>query len=309
MNSFKISHTFQGHSGPIYTLLFREGTALMYSGSADGLVALWDTKEGKAMPFMVKVGSPVYALLELNDYLFIGQSKGGIHVINVQSRVELRLLKYHDLGVFALIKLNRSGYFVSAGGDGKLAVIDSFDFRLLHSFKVSFMKLRCLCLSPDEQFLMVGGSDGFIRVYDTSYFNELESIHAHAGGVYAIQKLTNGRFVTGGRDAHLRFWEWKDNAFIQFDSIPAHNYAIYALSVGEAGIFASASRDKTVKIWEPGSLNTPVRLFRKGNKGHTHSVNTCAFSPNGEILATAGDDRTIILWARSTQGHDGQATS
>jgi WD40 repeat protein len=29
---------------------------------------------------------------------------------------------------------------------------------------------------------------------------------------------------------------------------------------------------------------------------HTAAVNTIAFSPNGQLLATAGDDRTIQLW-------------
>jgi WD40 repeat protein len=191
---------------------------------------------------------------------------------------------------------------VAAGGDGKLSIIDALDFRLLHSLKLSAQKLRCLCLSENEQLLLTGGSDGFIRMLDTAYLNELESVKAHDGGVYAIHQLTDGRYVSGGRDAHLRFWEWKEGRLLQVNAVPAHNYAIYAISsVRGSTFFASASRDKTAKVWDLDNLNAPSRLFRKGDKGHTHSVNTCAFSPDGELLVTAGDDSKIILWKPSTE--------
>jgi WD40 repeat protein len=44
---------------------------------------------------------------------------------------------------------------------------------------------------------------------------------------------------------------------------------------------ASASRDGTIRFWEARSGNLLLRI-----KGHTASVNSVAWSPNGQILAT-----------------------
>ncbi len=53
---------------------------------------------------------------------------------------------------------------------------------------------------------------------------------------------------------------------------------------------ASASYDKTVKLWN-----------RKGQllqtlQGHSGSVNSVAFSPDGQTIASASYDNTVKLW-------------
>ena len=59
------------------------------------------------------------------------------------------------------------------------------------------------------------------------------------------------------------------------------------------GVLATASADKSVRMWNmtdwgemPGS---PLI-------GHTYVVHCCAFSPTGDILASASTDGWCILW-------------
>ena len=51
-----------------------------------------------------------------------------------------------------------------------------------------------------------------------------------------------------------------------------------------------------LQIWE---INT--KYVRNAFKGHTHSIYTLDFSPNGRLLVSASDDNTIRLWNM----HDG----
>ena len=50
-----------------------------------------------------------------------------------------------------------------------------------------------------------------------------------------------------------------------------------------------------MKVWDPHGHRLIATL-----KGHTAAVKTVAFSPDGQYLASAGNDRTIQIWETQT---------
>ncbi|CAI9605933.1 unnamed protein product [Staurois parvus] len=61
---------------------------------------------------------------------------------------------------------------------------------------------------------------------------------------------------------------------------------------------ASAGVDTAVRIWkvEKSEDGTALVEFLSSLVRHTKSVNVVRFSPNGELLASGGDDAVILLW-------------
>ena len=58
----------------------------------------------------------------------------------------------------------------------------------------------------------------------------------------------------------------------------------------DSSFAASAGESNIIKLWNLRN-NTAITL-----SGHNGTVNSVAFSPNGELLVSVSDDRTIKLW-------------
>lgn len=69
-------------------------------------------------------------------------------------------------------------------------------------------------------------------------------------------------------------------------------------AAGRIHKLASAGVDTTVRIWkvEKGPDGKAIVEFLSNLARHTKVVNVVRFSPNGEILASGGDDAIILLW-------------
>ncbi len=81
-------------------------------------------------------------------------------------------------------------------------------------------------------------------------------------------------------------------SFAEEPTILRHGGPVYtvAFSPVDASLVASAGENGSIKLWD--LQNDTVTTLR----GHTDTVNAVAFSPNGELLATGGDDWTFRLW-------------
>jgi WD40 repeat protein len=123
-----------------------------------------------------------------------------------------------------------------------------------------------LAYSPDGKLLASGGDDSKVRIWRVGDGQLLRTLDHDGHHVYAVGFSRDGRYLaTGGRD-HGTFGELMENLHLTHQ-------------VGE-----------TVRIWNvaDGRLLRTVKA-----QNDVHSVE---FSPDGQWLATASEDHTVVLW-------------
>lgn len=287
----KISE-FSGHSSGIYSLIVHDEK--IYSASADGFIARWNSETGLQDKFAINIGKPVYALLISGNYLWAGTNAGDIYVFDLEQRIEIKHFIQHHTGIFSIIENPQMNVVYSADSDGNVAVWDALTL-VLHLFlPLGCGKIRRMSVSPEGDFLAVGGQDGYVRVFDTQYYNEVSSFYAHQDGVSAILFHPNKKneMYSGGKDAIIRLWDWQSGSRLK--EIPAHNFVVYDLVyLNDLKIVVSASRDKTMKIWSE-ELQFMERIDQRSG-GHRHSVNTLAKFSDDQFIS-GSDDKRIVSW-------------
>src|SRR5690554_720424 len=289
--SLKLLHSISGHNGAIYDVVFHDG--FLFTSSADKFVAKWDIETGEQTNFAVQLDRSAYniAFSPTSNLLAIGTNNGGIHVIEVEKREEIRLLTQHKSAVFAMTYCPSTEQFYSGDKDGVFCAWDANTFDLLITLPYNCGKIREITLSEDGKHIAICGEDGYIRILETSFFNLVQEFKAHKDGANCA--LFDGDILyTGGKDAHIRKWNWKEKK--QLLSIPGHNYAVYDLDfIDDKKKMVSVSFDKSIKLWNTEDISIIERIEFK-NRGHRHTMNRIA-KISEQSFATVGDDLKIKI--------------
>jgi len=298
--SVKKVATLTGHSSSIYALS-ASGPNTFFSGSGDKIVAEWDLQNPGEGVLLAKIPEIVYSLFTdlKNDRLLVGQAHGGIHVISLSERNELRLLQNHSAPIFHIGSSPKHNLLFSLAGDGKLGILDSNTLGLNAQLIIGDGKLRTSAVNADETLLAIGSADGYITVFSLPELAPVKRWQAHQEGfsVNALVFSPDGKLLlSGSRDALLNVFAVADD-FNLVQSIPAHNYAIYSIAYSpDNKLLATGSRDKTIKIWNPETFEFLHRIDNEKEEGHKNSVNKIIWHNQSGHLISGSDDRAIMIW-------------
>lgn len=294
----KIAH-LTGHTSSIYALAegFKEN--FFFSGGSDKIIAEWNLETLRQENFAIKLEAPAYSFVYIKErgIILAGNGTGGIHVIDLEKKKEIKLLQQHTAPVFDLKYAINHHSFYAASADGSVSVSSLETLSHIKTVKLCEQKIRDLSINREQSQMAIACGDSSVRIFDLSSFTEIFSFEAHRLSANAVKYHPDGKhLITGGKDAHLNIWNIADNYRI-VQSIPAHNYAIYSIEFSpDNKLFATASRDKTIKIWDARTFELLLRIDKSHFNGHINSVNKLLWSKYKNYLISAGDDRTIMVW-------------
>ncbi|MFT6715433.1 MAG: WD repeat-containing protein 61 [Saprospiraceae bacterium] len=282
------------HAGPLYAVCYTSKLDLIFTGGADNIVASWDPITFENTDFSIKTSSTILNLTIVNEtQLFIGLFNGDVHVIDLETKKEIKYITYHKKGVYASLYNRKTNYLIIGSGDGNLSIWDCKNYDLLLSKKISDSKIRAITMV--DNLVYVGTTEGVLYVLDVVDMSLVDSYNISEEGINSLSLIPQkNAILLGGKDAHLTMYSTSLNKVVL--KIPAHNWAIYKVLVIE-NILITCSRDKTIKEWDLTTMNLIKRHGFPQVKSHTHSVNSMEYIAKHQLIVSVGDDKAICIWS------------
>ena len=155
--------------------------------------------------------------------------------------------------------------------------------------------VHCACFSADDEYILSGGADNTIRLWEVGTLKCLKVFEGHSDEVRAVAFLPGcRRFVSGSFDMSIKVWNIENGNCET--TIGGHELDITSLAVTKDGKrILSSSYDGIIKLWD---LHTGECL--KTYRGHNRGVIEVALAPDNSSFVSTAFDNTMKIWNLNT---------
>ncbi len=196
-------------------------------------------------------------------------------------------------GFPSIIRFSRNGQLLLTGGgyggkSGKVVLWDIKTGDRIATLGNEADQVLAADLSPDQQFVAVGGPLKLVKIYATKNGKLVASMKKHTDWVTAIAYSPDGKFLASAdRNGGIQVWEGSTGK--EFNSLPGHKAMVTGLAF-MPGVLASSSEDGKVALWDVKE-GKEIRSWTAHNGG----AEWVDFTPDGR-LASAGRDKLAKAW-------------
>jgi len=273
------SRVFAGHDWWVWSAAFSPDEKQIVTASQDGSAIVWSVETCEPGPPFLGHAGPVYSAAFSPN-----QENGYVATAGYDKRVLLWKpddVKPFDFG--SLLTEDPPERTPCIALEGHTAAVCSVRF------------------SSDGRFLLSGGNDNTVRLWDVATGKLLKTVRGHAGWVRScVFSSDSQQVLSGSYDHRAKLWNiggYQEVRILGGRVFEGHRDAILGAAFSPDGQrIVTASRDRSAKTWS-AVTGKELQEFRQG---HDFLATNAVFFPDGKKVVTAAADSTTIIWNVAT---------
>lgn len=243
-----------------------------------------------------------------------------VHVtLSIVEIAPWKTLRGHEEGVTSLAFGPKGNWIASASEDETIKIWEVAKGKELHTLSSHSDTVASVAFSPDGDLLASGSWDRQIKLWDVRAGVEVRSLSNHWHYVTSVAFGPDGLMLaSGSTDRSIRLWEVATGIQLHEMGDWKSGNDVSSVSFSSDGELVASGHNHGVRLWDVSTGDLIQTLL--GHDGSLYpgseGVQSVAFSPGSDILASGSRDRRIILWDihtfpkhRTLSGHNGTVTS
>jgi len=297
------------HSKVIAVAYPRDTSEVFATAACDGTVRVWDVNSYSVISTgrcQVRITGEPLCLDFTGEVSFSGWGDGRIRAHEAESGEELWSIDECHRGGCTAIAVSNNRKFLVSGGEVRVWEIRTRE--MVANLKQHTGPVTSLKLFPDDSHVYSSSRDRTILQWDLRAETRKCSMTQRMGGVNCIDVLPdNISLVSVGQEKRVSEWDCRESSPLSSfvpppDAPPMGEQMCIAVCVPPAAqgnakfaLFATGgSGDSRVRLWKLHGANGPS-LLSMGD-GHSSTVRSLKFSPDGKQLVSVGDDSAVFVW-------------
>jgi WD40 repeat protein/serine/threonine protein kinase len=296
------------HNSLVLSMAWSPTGDKLATAGGDGTAQVWDGNTGRKLLSMQGHRGSVSSVAWSPDGSSIatGSLDGTVKIWSTNTGRESRTLRANQFGNVNAVAWSPNGGMLAVAkspfsptGYGSVIVFDTHTgVETRNRLSRHEGDVFSVAWSPDGSRLATGGQDTTVRVWDVSspWGSELLILRGHQGSVMNVVWSPNGNsLASASQDNTVKIWDLRRGETTLPVSVTSRRTLAWA--TGSDRLASVRYGNSTPIVWDAATGRELLKL-----RGHTGPISALKWSPDGNRLATASEDKTARVWDAQSGG-------